>query len=107
MTSLRTPPGVLEEWERRSGLHGRFTSSQLQESFAAVEKRINVNTENSEHNRQNQLLYDGCTALRYHAEVIPRNAMACQPRCRPCGLSCPYGRKKPTLKTYIPPPYHH
>ena len=56
MTSLRTPPEVLEEWEQSSGLHGRFTGTQLQESFAAVEKRINVNTDNSTHNRQNQLL---------------------------------------------------
>src|SRR5579863_8500374 len=36
MTSFRTPSEVLEEWEQRSGLHGRFTGSQLQESFAAV-----------------------------------------------------------------------
>src|SRR5947209_3032067 len=107
MTSLRTPPGVLEEWEQRSGLHGRFTSSQLQESFAAVEKRINVNTENSEHNRQNQLLYDGCTALGYHAEVIPRNAMGCQQRCGPCGFGCRYGCKQSTMKTYLQDAYDH
>ena len=107
MTSLRTPPGVLEEWEQRSGLHGRFTSSQLQESFAAVEKRINVNTENSEHNRQNQLLYDGCTALGYHAEVIPRNAMECQQRCGPCGFGCRYGCKQSTMKTYLQDAYDH
>jgi choline dehydrogenase-like flavoprotein len=107
MTSLRTPPDVLEEWEQRSGLHGRFTGSQLQESFAAVEKRINVNTENSEHNRQNQLLYDGCTALGYHAEVISRNAIGCQQRCGSCGFGCRYGCKQSTMKTYLQDAYDH
>src|SRR5258707_5007231 len=107
MTSLRTPPGVLEEWEQRSGLHGRFTSSQLQESVADVGQRINVNTENSTHNRQNQLLYDGCTALGYHAEVIPRNAMECQQRCGPCGFGCRYGCKQSTMKTYLQDAYDH
>src|SRR6266705_220467 len=38
MTSFRTPGEILEEWDQRSGLHGRFTGTQLQESFAAVEK---------------------------------------------------------------------
>src|SRR5207245_4386289 len=41
-TSLRTTSDVLEEWEQHSGLHGRFTGSQLQESFAAVEKRMRI-----------------------------------------------------------------
>src|SRR5437763_4611207 len=62
MTSLRTPPNILEEWAQVSDLKD-FTGSALQDSFAAVEKRINVNLENSAHNKQNQLLVDGCSAL--------------------------------------------
>jgi choline dehydrogenase-like flavoprotein len=107
MTSLRTSPDVLEEWEQRSGLRGRFTSSQLQESFTTVEKRINVNTENSAHNRQNQLLYDGCTAFDYHADVLPRNAIDCRQRCGTCGFGCRYGAKQSTMKTYLQDAYDH
>src|SRR5947199_5061792 len=47
MTSLRTPPEILEEWEQRSGLKDCFTNSQLQDSFSAVEQHIHVNRENS------------------------------------------------------------
>jgi len=107
MTSLRTPPDVLEEWEQRSGLRSHFTGSQLQESFDAVEKRINVNTENSTHNRQNQLLADGCEALGYQVGVIPRNAINCQQRCGTCGFGCRYGAKQSTMKTYLQDAYDH
>ncbi len=104
-TSLRPSLDVLEEWEQRSGLHSYFTSSQLQESFAAVEKRINVNRENSTHNRQNQLLFDGSAALGYHAGVLPRNAIDCQQRCGVCEFGCPYGAKQSTMKTYLQDAY--
>ena len=107
MTSLRTPPDVLEEWEQRSGLRSHFTGSQLQESFDAVEKRINVNTENSTHNQQNQLLADGCEALGYQVGVIPRNAINCQQRCGTCGFGCRYGAKQSTMKTYLQDAYDH
>ncbi len=105
-TSLRTPADVLEEWEQRSGLMGRFTGSQLQESFAAVERRVHVNTDNSEHNRQNQLLADGCTNLGYHAGVLPRNAVDCEQRCGTCGFGCRYGSKQSTMKTYLQDAYN-
>jgi len=105
MTSFRTPSEVLEEWEQRSGLHGRFTGSQLQESFAAVEQRINVNTANSQHNQQNRLLLDGSVALGYHAAVIPRNAIGCEERCGTCGFGCRYGCKQSTMKTYLQDAY--
>ena len=100
-TSFRTPTDVLEEWEAISGLRGRFTNAQYQESFDAVEQRIQVNKENSAHNRQNRLLYDGCKALDYHAEVIPRNAVGCDQRCGTCGYGCSYGAKQSTMKTYL------
>src|SRR5207248_5077811 len=51
MTCFRTPDDVLAEWDQRSGLHGYFTDSQLQQSFASVEKRLSINAEHSQHNR--------------------------------------------------------
>ncbi len=106
-TSFRTPDPVLQEWDERSRLHGWFTDSSLQDSFAAVEQRINVNNENSQHNAQNQLLYDGCTTLGYHAGVLRRNAAGCEQRCGTCGFGCRYGAKQSTLKTYVQDAYDH
>jgi choline dehydrogenase-like flavoprotein len=107
MTSLRTPEHVLTEWEQRSGLRGCFTGSQLQQSFAAVEQRISVNTEHSQHNRQNQVLFDGATALGYHAAMTPRNAVGCEQRCGFCNFGCRYGCCQSTLKTYLQDAYDH
>ncbi len=106
-TSFRTPEDVLAEWDQRSVLKGYFTGSELQDSFAAVEKRISVNTENSGHNTQNRLLLDGSAALGYHAGVLRRNAIGCEQRCGFCGFGCRYGCKQSTLKTYIQDAYDH
>ncbi|HEY1349654.1 MAG TPA: GMC family oxidoreductase [Ktedonobacteraceae bacterium] len=105
MTSLRTPDDVLQEWEEQSGLRGCFTGTHLQESFGAVEQRLGVNTENSQHNRQNQLLFDGASTLGYHAAVAPRNTMDCQQRCGFCSMGCRYGCSRSTLKTYLQDAY--
>ncbi len=103
-TSFRTPANILDEWAQVSGLKD-FTGTALQDSFKAVEQRISVNTENSAHNRQNQLLYEGCRALGYHAANLPRNAVGCEQRCGTCGFGCRYGCKQSTLKTYLQDAY--
>ena len=106
MTSFRTPEEILAEWARDSGISD-LVGAALQASFEAVEKRINVNTQNSEHNRQNQLLIDGCAALGYHAGELRRNAIDCQQRCGACGFGCRYGCKQSTMKTYLQDAYDH
>jgi len=103
-TSFRTPENILDEWAQTSGLQD-FTESALQNSFAAVERRISVNTENSTHNRQNQLLYEGCRELGYHVGSLRRNAVGCEQRCGTCGFGCRYGCKQSTLKTYLQDAY--
>jgi choline dehydrogenase-like flavoprotein len=107
MTSFRTPEDVLAEWDQRSGLSNCFTSSQLQQSFASVEKRLSVNDENSQHNKQNQFLFDGATALHYHAGVVRRNAIGCEQRCGTCNFGCRYGCSQSTTKTYLQDAYEH
>ncbi|HET8912927.1 MAG TPA: GMC family oxidoreductase, partial [Ktedonobacteraceae bacterium] len=47
------------------------------------------------------LLADGCAALGYHQEPLPRNAVGCDQRCGTCGFGCRYGAKQSTLKTYL------
>lgn len=107
MTSLRTPEEVLLEWEQRSGLRACFTGSRLQDSFTAVEQRLRINTDNSQHNRQNQHLFDGACALGYHAGVVPRNTVGCEQRCGFCSMGCRYGCSQSTLKTYLQDAYDH
>lgn len=107
MTSFRTPEQVLIEWEQSSELHGCFTDTRLQQSFSAIEQRISVNTDQSQHNRQNQLLFDGATALGYHAGVVARNAVGCEQRCGSCNLGCRYGCSQSTLKTYLQDAFDH
>jgi choline dehydrogenase-like flavoprotein len=99
-TSLRTPDDVLEEWERAHGLSGA-TSTEYKAGFDAVERRLGVNTDDSEPNRNNAALARGCEALGYSHKPIPRNATDCRQRCGACGYGCPYGRKQSTMLTYL------
>ncbi|MEO7000295.1 MAG: GMC family oxidoreductase N-terminal domain-containing protein [Ktedonobacterales bacterium] len=99
-TSLRTPPDVLEEWERDYGL-SNATSAEYQEGFDYAERRLGVNTEDSDPNPNNAALGRGCAALGYSMRRIPRNASECQQRCGACGYGCPYSRKQSSLITTI------
>src|SRR5713101_7301030 len=105
MTSFRTPREILEEWAHDSGLSD-LTEMTLQTSFEAVEQRISVSTVGS-HNKQNQLLVDGCNALGYQANVLRNNAIGCEQRCGSCGFGCRYGCKQSTMKTYLQDAYDH
>lgn len=105
MTSFRTPPEILDEWARSSGISD-LTGSALQASFAAVEQRIGV-APVADHNRQNQLLYDACVKSGYHADVLRNNAIGCEQRCGSCGFGCRYGCKQSTMKTYLQDAYDH
>lgn len=107
MTCFRTPDDVLAEWEQRSGLRGCFTGAQLQQSFAAVEQRLSVNADHSQHNRPNQVLFDGAAALGFHTGVIQRNATGCEGRCAGCNFGCRYGASQSTMKTYLQDAYDH
>ncbi|HEV7128329.1 MAG TPA: FAD-dependent oxidoreductase [Ktedonobacterales bacterium] len=99
-TSLRTPPDVLEEWEREHGLAGA-SGAEFARGFAVAETRMGVNTADSEPNANNAALERGCQALGYASARIPRNAADCQQRCGACGFGCPYGRKQSTLLTFL------
>ncbi|MGZ3638695.1 MAG: GMC family oxidoreductase N-terminal domain-containing protein, partial [Ktedonobacterales bacterium] len=95
-----TPPDVLEEWERQHGLTG-VTGADYQQGFAVAERRIGVNTGDSQPNANNDALRRGCEALGYSWRPIPRNASDCQQRCGACGFGCPHGRKQSTMLTFL------
>ena len=99
-TSLRTPPDVLEEWERDHGLTG-VAGTEYQQGFEVAERRIGVNATDSEPNPNNEALRRGCEALGYSWRTIPRNASDCQQRCGACGYGCPHARKQSTMLTFL------
>jgi choline dehydrogenase-like flavoprotein len=99
-TSLRTPPDVLEEWERQHGLTG-VTSAEYLRGFEEAERRLGISTDDSEPNRNNAVLRDGCEKLGYEWKPIPRNASGCEQRCGACGYGCQFGRKQSTMLTYL------
>jgi choline dehydrogenase-like flavoprotein len=105
-TSLRTPPEVLEEWERDHGLTGA-TRAEYQRGFAVAEERLGINTQDSVPNANNAALQRGCQQLGYAWHPIPRNASDCRQRCGYCGYGCPYGRKQSTLLTFLRDAHEH
>lgn len=105
MTSLRTPDHVLSAWETEFGITGA-AGPTWQASLDAVWQRLNVNTEESVPNRQNQKLIDGCTALGHHWRVLPRNSRGCGD-CGHCGFGCRFGAKQGVMKTYLQDAYEH
>ena len=98
--SLRTPPEVLAEWERDHGLEG-VAGSNYQRGFDVAEHRMGVGTTDSLPNANNVALKDGCDALGYHWDYIPRNAAGCEQRCGGCQYGCPLGRKQSALLTFL------
>ncbi|MBM7845199.1 FAD-dependent oxidoreductase [Herpetosiphon giganteus] len=107
MSSFRMRPEILAEWDTSSGLAGYFTGPELEASYAFCEQRMRVNSLNSQHNRQNQILFDGALALGYHVGTIPRNAIDCEQRCGPCTFGCSYGSNQSAMKTFIQDAYDH
>jgi choline dehydrogenase-like flavoprotein len=99
-TSLRTPPDVLAEWERAHGLSGA-TAPEYQQGFEIAERRLGVNSDDSDPNPNNAALQRGCEALGYEWRRLPRNASDCQQRCGACGYGCPHGRKQSTMLTFL------
>lgn len=98
--SLRTPPDVLDEWEREHGLEG-VAGATFQQGFDVAERRMGVSTLDSTPNENNAALKLGCEALVYHWDPIPRNASGCEQRCGGCQYGCPLGRKRSALLTFL------
>jgi choline dehydrogenase-like flavoprotein len=97
-TSLRLPADVREEWTS-AGLDGM--DGALDEHYDAVERRIDIDTDESAQNGPNALLAKGLDALGLNWITIPRNVKGCGD-CGPCGYGCRRGAKQSTLVTYLP-----
>jgi choline dehydrogenase-like flavoprotein len=93
-TSLRLPPVVREEW----GVAG--VDDPLDEHYAAVEQRLDIDTDESQRNGPNSVLERGLRALGLPSETIPRNVRGCGD-CGHCGVGCRLGAKQSTMRTYL------
>lgn len=97
MTSLRLPDDIRAEWE---ALGADGMGRELDEHYAAVEERIDVNTDESIRNAQNDALARGLDALGIPWSVIPRNARGCGD-CGHCGYGCRAGAKRSSARTFL------
>ena len=96
-TSLRLPVEIREEWTA-AGLDGM--DRELDQHYDAVERRIDIDTDESEPNVPNALLAKGLDALGLQWIRIPRNVRGCGD-CGSCGYGCRRGAKQSTLVTYL------
>lgn len=93
-TSLRLPAAVREEWATAGIDDG------LDEQYAAVEQRLDIDTDESQRNGPNAVLERGLRALALRCQTIPRNTRGCGD-CGHCGFGCRVGAKQSTLRTYL------
>ena len=100
-TSFRTPDEVRSEWAS----HGvpAFTSDDYTVSLDAVCERLGVNQEYNDPSTREQKLRDGCTALGWHIDAMPRGVRQCAmgKECGYCGLGCRVGAKQSVVKTWL------
>ena len=92
-TSLRISAAVADEW-RAAGVDG------LDEHYDAVERRIDVDTDESARNGPNAALERGARALGLRVATIARNVKGCGD-CGPCTLGCRRGAKQSTMRTFL------
>jgi len=100
-TSFRTPDDVRAEWAS----YGvpEFTSEEYTASLDAVSERLGVNQEYNDPSTREQKLRDGCLALGWHIDAMPRGVRNCAQgrECGYCGLGCRVGAKQSVVKTWL------
>jgi choline dehydrogenase-like flavoprotein len=100
-TSFRTPDAVREEWAGH-GVHA-FRSEEFTGSLDAVCERLGVNQEHSTPSSRDRTMRDGCMALGWHIDSMPRNVRGCDQgeTCGYCPFGCRLGAKQSTVKTWL------
>jgi long-chain-alcohol oxidase len=100
-TSFRTPDRVREEW----AAHGipAFATEEYSASLDAVCERLGVNSEHGIASSRDRKLEDGCRALGWHVDAMPRNVRGCDQgiECGRCAFGCRLGAKQSTAKTWL------
>jgi choline dehydrogenase-like flavoprotein len=104
-TCLKTPEPILKEWQENYGIDGLLTP-HFNDIVNDVWRTLKINTNESQRNPNNLVLWQGCVNLGYlegvDFEVISRNAVGCRERCDFCNMGCIYACKQSTIMNYIP-----
>jgi choline dehydrogenase-like flavoprotein len=98
----RTPPWVLEQWEREHGLKG-YTSENLLRHFTEIENRLHVvpHTMGNAGNLDSIVLAQGADRLNWKYAMARRALINCK-NTNQCPTGCPSGAKQSMLETYLP-----
>jgi choline dehydrogenase-like flavoprotein len=97
----RTPDAILDLWSRKYGVEGA-SPSELEPSFASIEKDLSVSEIPSEDiNPNNDALRRGALALGWKGAVLRHNRVGCQ-KSGFCELGCTYDAKQNALKVVVP-----
>ncbi|WP_404438669.1 GMC family oxidoreductase N-terminal domain-containing protein [Stutzerimonas chloritidismutans] len=99
-SSFRTPAPTLEHWAQEHSVKG-LTRDTLAPWFERMEDRLGIEPWHLPPNANNQVIRNGCEALRYSWAVIPRNVKDCW-NLGYCGMGCPTNAKQSMLVTTIP-----
>ena len=99
-TSFRLPDRIADEWGQESGIASLGT--ELAPHYDYIERELGL-APLAKHNKNNQIIIDGATALGVHSGAMPRNAPTdCGDGCGYCGFGCSYGKKRSTPRVYLP-----
>jgi choline dehydrogenase-like flavoprotein len=100
-TSFRTPEAIREDWAGH-GVHA-FAERDFDASLDAVCQRLGVNQEHSTPSSRDRTMRDGCMALGWHVDQMPRNVRGCEEGevCGFCPFGCRLGAKQSTVKTWL------
>jgi choline dehydrogenase-like flavoprotein len=108
MISFKPPQWARQEWDD-AGMEG-VASPSFDALIDEVWSRLHVTTEESQVNRNNEVLRRGSEALGYRMgvdyDIAYRNAKGCASRCDFCFFGCIYNAKQSALVTYLPDAYH-
>ncbi len=100
-TCFRTPPHVLDHWQKVHAV-GDISIADLSPHWDAVEERLHIEkVDYQATNRNNRTLYDGAKALGLQVDTTRRNVNRCM-QSGYCGMGCPVDAKQSMLITYLP-----
>jgi len=101
-TSFPPPASVRAEWDALSGL-SLFAGPAFEASLGRVNARLDVGTRWTTPGARDALLEQGCRALGWHVDTIPRNVTDCKEglECGYCTYGCRHGAKNSTARTYL------
>lgn len=93
--SFETPPKVLEQWARISGIDA-FVTGEFEEAQKEAAGRLNVNRDSSALNPRERFVEEGLKALGWHIDQMPRSVKNCaqDEQCGYCGFGCRLGAKQ-------------